>query len=144
MIRSKESSPVGCLPSTDQRPKKILIVDDSDGVRRVVHCALESQMGLHVCGEAVDGLDAIHKARALKPDLIVIDLAMPRMNGAEAAKILKSIMPHVPIVLFTSYGGALSQSLSSNTICCDALISKPDGMSELVPCIRFLLQVASD
>jgi DNA-binding NarL/FixJ family response regulator len=99
-------------------------------------------MALQVCGEAVVGVDANQKARALKPDLIVIDLAMPRMNDAEAAKVLRGMMPQVRIVLFATYGEALSRWLRSHTICCDALISKPDGTSELVPCIRSLLRVA--
>jgi DNA-binding NarL/FixJ family response regulator len=64
---------------------------------------LESQLDLEVCGKAVDGIDAIEKARALKPDLVVLDLAMPRMNGLEAASQLKAMMPQLPIVLFTIY-----------------------------------------
>jgi Response regulator receiver domain len=59
--------------------KHILIVDDSDTFRKITRLFLESQLDLEVCGEAVDGMDAIEKARALKPDLVVLDLAMPRM-----------------------------------------------------------------
>jgi CheY-like chemotaxis protein len=70
-------------------PKSILVVDDSDTVRKLTRLFLESQIELEVCGEAVDGVDAIEKAKELKPDLIVLDLAMPRMNGVEAASALK-------------------------------------------------------
>jgi DNA-binding NarL/FixJ family response regulator len=62
-------------------PKSILIVDDSAAVRTTARCFLQNQLGLEVCGEAVDGLDALEKARHLKPDLIILDLSMPRMNG---------------------------------------------------------------
>jgi two-component system chemotaxis response regulator CheB len=73
--------------------KQILVVDNSDTCRKVTRLFLESQLGLEVCGEAVDGVDAIEKARALKPDLVVLDLAMPRMNGVEAASELRAMMP---------------------------------------------------
>jgi hypothetical protein len=56
-------------------------------------------LGLEVCGEAVDGVDTIEKARALNPDLVVIDLAMPRMDGVEATSELRAMMPRAPIVL---------------------------------------------
>jgi len=54
-----------------------------------------------VRGEAVDGYDAIEKARVLKPDLIVLDVSMPRMNGSEAAPRWKKMLPHTPMILFT-------------------------------------------
>lgn len=76
--------------------KKILIVDDSEAVRAAVRFRLESQDGLQVCGEAVDGTDAIEKTKLLQPDLILLDLNMPRMNGAAAASILKKLHPPSP------------------------------------------------
>jgi DNA-binding NarL/FixJ family response regulator len=122
-------------------PKSILIVDDSDTVRKVTRLFLESQIDLNVCGEAVDGVDAIEKAKALKPDLILLDLAMPRMNGVEAASVLKGMMPRVPIVIFTLYKESLGNALTS-TIGIDALLSKPEGGWKLVDCVRSLLQAA--
>jgi DNA-binding NarL/FixJ family response regulator len=56
-----------------------------------------------VRGEAVDGVEAIEKASKLQPDLVLLDLAMPRLNGAEAASVIRSAMPRVPILLFTMY-----------------------------------------
>ena len=122
-------------------PKSILIVDDSDTVRRVTRLFLESQLGLEVCGEAVDGVDAIEKAKELKPDLILLDLAMPRLNGVEAAMVLKAMMPRVPIVIFTLYKESLGNALTS-AIGIDAVLSKPDGGWKLVDCVRGLLQAA--
>jgi len=60
-------------PSADSRPNKVLIVDDSSVVRRVVRSVLEKETQFQVCGEAIDGVDAIEKAKALKPDLIVLE-----------------------------------------------------------------------
>ena len=118
------------------RLKRVLIVDDSGLVRRVVRSVLESQPRLQVCGEAIDGVDAIEKARALKPDLIVLDLAMPRMNGLEAAMVLKRATPQPQIVLFTMYGETLGPSLTSDV---DAVLCKPEGINKLATCVHTLL-----
>jgi DNA-binding NarL/FixJ family response regulator len=85
-------------------PKCILIVDDHEHIRKLVRAFLESEAAFEVCGEAVDGFDAIQKAQALKPDLIILDLSMPRMGGVEAAQRLKKFLPQTPIVLFTWHG----------------------------------------
>src|SRR6267378_1326406 len=66
---------------------RILVIDDGDWVRNIIGLFLE-HAGFEVCGEAADGVEAIEHAKKLKPDLIVLDLVMPRMNGAEAASIL--------------------------------------------------------
>jgi DNA-binding NarL/FixJ family response regulator len=81
----------------------ILIVDDSEVIRTATRHFLESQPGLQVCGEAVDGLDALEKARRLSPDLIILDLSMPRMNGLQAARELRAMKICAPIILFTMY-----------------------------------------
>lgn len=93
---------------------------------------------MQVCGEAVDGIDAIEKAKKLKPDLILLDLAMPKMNGMEAASILKRILPKARIVLFTLYKEQLGSSLFTK-LGVDAVFSKPDGGWKLIECIRGLL-----
>jgi DNA-binding NarL/FixJ family response regulator len=84
-------------------PFGILIVDDSAAIRGVLRDALQRQKGWQVCGEAENGQDGIEKAELLIPDLIVLDLAMPVMNGLEAARTLSKSLPTVPLVLFTSY-----------------------------------------
>jgi DNA-binding NarL/FixJ family response regulator len=83
--------------------KCVLIVDDSPVIRRVLRGAIETIPDCKVCGEAVDGRDAIQKARDLNPDLIVLDLSMPVMNGLEAARELKRVNPHVPLLMLTSF-----------------------------------------
>jgi DNA-binding NarL/FixJ family response regulator len=81
--------------------KSILIVDDNKLVRKVLRSFVESRTHFEVCGEAVNGLDAIEKTRTLHPDLIVMDLSMPVMNGLAAGTVLKAMVPGVPIVLYT-------------------------------------------
>ena len=119
-------------------PKQILIADDGVTVRQLIRRFLESKTAYQICGEAVDGLDAVEKAKALKPDLILLDLAMPRMNGAEAATVLRDVMPEVPIVLFTMYDESVGKSLISS-LGIKAVLSKPDGMGNLVACVESLL-----
>jgi DNA-binding NarL/FixJ family response regulator len=123
---------------TDTSPKSILLVDDNDVVRKIARLFLETQTDLEICGEAVDGADAIEQAQRLKPDLILLDLAMPNMNGAEAAPIIKRMMPKVPIVLFTLYKEQIGSALFSK-LGIDAVFSKPDGGWKLVECVRSLL-----
>jgi DNA-binding NarL/FixJ family response regulator len=118
--------------------KQILIIDDSLPVRQIIRAFLEKEPSFRVCGEASDGAEGIQKARDLKPDLILLDVAMPNMNGVEAASVLKKSMPGVPIVLFTMYNEALGQSLTS-AIGVDLVLSKPDGMTKLVERVQGLL-----
>src|ERR1700758_2851076 len=90
--------------------KRILVADDNDTSRRVLTRYLAAQRDLDVCGEAVDGEDAIEKAWELKPDLILLDVAMPRTNGIVAASVLKDLLPNVRIVLFTMYIDAIARA----------------------------------
>lgn len=119
--------------------KCILIVDDSAAIRNAVRSFL-IESGFHVCGEAVDGHDAIQKAKDLNPDLIVLDFAMPRMNGIEAAPILKKMLPDTPIVLLTSHSGALQDRCALLTAI-DAVVPKDGGLSVLLRYVETLIQV---
>jgi CheY-like chemotaxis protein len=65
---------------------------------------------LEVCEEAVNGLEAVEKARQCKPDLVILDFSMPVMNGLEAAKIIHAEMPDVPIILFTQHAALINHS----------------------------------
>lgn len=80
-------------------PKRVLIVDDNPRIRKILRTFLEGEAGLKVCGEAVDGRDAIEEAEPLKPEPIILPLALPRMSGLAARSILKKIHPGTPIIL---------------------------------------------
>ena len=81
----------------------VLIVDDHAAIRIAVRDLFESSLGPIVCGEAENGADALLKAEELHPDLIILDLSMPVMNGFEVAKILHDTLPSVPIFLLTAH-----------------------------------------
>src|ERR1700726_1743086 len=132
-----EPRKAAAMPVSGHRTPRILVIDDGDSVRDIIRIFLERE-GFEVCGEAADGVQAIEQAKKLKPDLIVLDLAMPRMNGAEAASVLSATMPKVPIVLLTLYKNVLGTALAS-AVGVKAIIDKTDGMDELVACVRSLL-----
>ena len=80
---------------------RILIADGSEVVRKLLKLLLESHEGWSVCGEAVNGEEAVRKARELKPDVVILDLAMEGLNGLLAAREISGILPSVPILLHT-------------------------------------------
>lgn len=82
---------------------RILIADDHIILRTTLKALLESHAGWEVCGEAADGLEAIEKAAELKPDVIILDLSMPKLDGLQAASQISAAAPNVPILLYTSY-----------------------------------------
>ncbi len=85
---------------------RVFIVDDNPFVRTEIRAQLEAS-GFTVCGEAFDGLDALERAPELSPDLVILDLSMPRMNGLDAARKLHSICPNVPILLNTMHSAVI-------------------------------------
>jgi DNA-binding NarL/FixJ family response regulator len=82
---------------------RILVVDDNPTVRDGLRHLLENHAGWEVCGEAGDGIEAIEKYRQLRPDLLVVDISMPRMNGLDASLELLKLSPKILIMLCTSY-----------------------------------------
>lgn len=121
--------------------RSILIVDDNASVRHFLRSYLESQPGFDVCGEAVDGMDAIEKAGELHPDLIIMDFAMPRMNGLDSAMALRSILPDVPIILFTLHKSAVIKDRARNSGI-SAVLSKSEPIDALFEQIQLLLPPA--
>ena len=114
----------------------ILIVDDNPRMRGFMRRFVETR-GYKVCAEACSGLDAIQCAEGLTPDLVLMDLSMPDMNGAEAAPILKRMMPQVPIIIFTifEFGDAIAKAVGV-----DVVLSKPDGGDQLEAHLKRLLK----
>ena len=108
----------------------ILLADDNFSVRKAVRIYLELS-GFRVCGEAVDGDEVVEKAAALRPDFIVLDLAMSGMNGFDAARALHQLLPKTHLVMFTLYKELVNRPEASD-VGIEAVVSKSDGMSALV------------
>ena len=118
--------------------RKILIVDDDMRFRRFVRELFSPEEGLQIIGEAVDGQEAIRKAQELKPDLALVDITMPRMNGLDVTRRLKKILPELAIIILTihdidEYKKAAIASGAS------AYVVKKTMMAELVPAVRMTL-----
>jgi len=123
-------------------PKTVLIVDDNAVVRQALCRVFTSETEFDVCGEAENGQDAIERARALHPDLIVMDLSMPVMNGIDATRALKALMPMVPVIIFSQYDGALSEK-EARSAGISALVSKSEHVCVLIDKARALLYPAA-
>ena len=118
--------------------KRILIVDDNDVARNLLIEAIASRADWQVCGAAIDGKDAIQKAATLKPDLIVMDMAMPVMDGLQAAKEILKTLPALPIILNTMHTGE-QVSIAAQSMGIRKVISKTAGPGELEAAIDKLL-----
>jgi two-component system, chemotaxis family, chemotaxis protein CheY len=118
--------------------KRVLIVDDHATVRGMIRSRFESE-GFEVC-DAANGAEAVNKAQEVKPDLVILDLAMPVMNGLEAARILKRLAPEVPLLMFTNTGGSgLEQEARSSGI--SAVFSKSDGAEAVLVHVNKILKL---
>lgn len=123
---------------TDKMSARILIADDSEVVREVIRLLLEKCADVEICGEASNGREAIEKAMVLQPDVIILDVAMPEMNGIEAASVLKKRLPGAKTIVFTMYGEYVQTVAGAAGV--DVLVAKADGMSPLVDAINGIVK----
>src|SRR5207244_12326171 len=97
----RTAPPQSSRPSTASAPLRILVADDHEVMRLVVRNLLEARPGRSICAEASNEKEAIEKTLESRPDIIVLDIAMPVMNGLEAAVRVAETAPQVPIILFS-------------------------------------------
>jgi DNA-binding NarL/FixJ family response regulator len=83
------------------RRVRVLIADDHPVIRRMVRSVLQVHPNFEVCGEAMDGAQAVEEAKKVKPDVLVLNVTMPVMNGFEAAREIKAILPNSAIVILS-------------------------------------------
>jgi DNA-binding NarL/FixJ family response regulator len=82
---------------------RIVLADDHEIVRKGIRSLLDGQFSWEVCGEAENGREAVNKVKELQPDLVVLDLSMPVMNGIEAAREIRQIAPKIKIIIFSMH-----------------------------------------
>jgi DNA-binding NarL/FixJ family response regulator len=118
---------------------RILIADDHDIVRRGMKPLIESEWGWEICGEACDGREAVALAEKLKPDLVVLDVTMPKLNGIDATRQIKRVLPDTEIMVFT---GSESEALVHELFAAGArgCVLKSEAAAHLIPAIKALCE----
>jgi DNA-binding NarL/FixJ family response regulator len=130
-------------PGDPSKPtaRRILIVDDAEDIRMLLRMKLARHDMLDVVGEAVDGMDAVDQARELQPHLVLLDMAMPRMDGLQALPLIRAAVPDVRVIVLSGFNqGTLEQeALAAGA---DRYIVKGGSMRELLEIIETVLRVA--
>ena len=129
-----------CSPRSQRM--NVLIVDDNPAVRRALRALFESDTAFDVCGEAENGREGLEKAIQLRPDLVVIDLSMPVMNGLDASRALNLQVPGISIILFSGFSDVLTAQ-EAHSVAIAALVSKSEPTSLLEVAHEVLRQNAA-
>jgi DNA-binding NarL/FixJ family response regulator len=118
---------------------RVLVVDDYEPWRRFVHSTLQKASELRVIGEASDGLEAIQKAEGTQPDLILLDIGLPKLNGIEAASRIRGLVPFSKIIFVsdTRSPDIMSVALRAGG---SGYVVKSNGATELLPAIAAVLE----
>jgi DNA-binding NarL/FixJ family response regulator len=117
---------------------RILIADDYEAARRAIRRLLEQRPGWEVCGEAADGLGVVLKTAELRPDLIILDLALGVIDGLTAAREISRTMPRLPIVLCTVFATDVLEQVSQK-FGIRAVVDKSNAGTQLVGVVEEVL-----
>lgn len=117
---------------------RILVADDCERVRHQMRELLESRQGWTVCHESADGRDAVEKAIALAPDVVLLDVRMPRLNGWEAARFIHENLPACAILIVTDYPSNLMAAAASQAGV-RGYIVKSDAARDLIAAIEAIV-----
>jgi DNA-binding NarL/FixJ family response regulator len=114
---------------------RILLADDHDIIRRGVRPLIESEWGWEICGETGDGLEAVALAEKLKPDVVVLDVAMPGLNGVDVTRRILQVLPETGVLAFT---GTESEALVRELFAAGAhgCVLKSEAGEHLIPAIK--------
>ena len=128
--------------SANRITKSVLIVDDNAFVCEALCELFQREADFEVCGRAENGKEAIEKARELHPDLIVLDFSMPVMNGFDAARVLKRMMPSIVLIMYSAFGDRLVKH-QAQLIGIAEVVSKSENASALIETARNLVSQAA-
>ena len=112
---------------------KILIVDDHEALRAGVRAVLESR-GFEVCGEAADGQEALARAQQLRPDLVILDITMPVLDGFSAAREIHKRLPGVGILLLSMHESASMVNVAKSSGA-RGYVAKSEGIARLLKAV---------
>jgi DNA-binding NarL/FixJ family response regulator len=124
----------------EKRPSlRVLIADDHESVRKGVCVILGTRGDIEVCGEASNGREAIDKAKELQPDLIILDITMPVLSGIDAAEVIRTALPHVPI-LFLSMHQSRQIVAEAKRIVVQGYVRKSEAATTLLNAVDAVLR----
>lgn len=118
---------------------QILVVDDYEPFRRFLHSKLHSRPELQIVREATDGLQAVQQARQLQPDLILLDIGLPTLNGIEAARRIREVSPSSKILFVSENRSPDIAEAALSTGACGYVV-KSDAAGDLLPAVKAVLE----
>jgi DNA-binding NarL/FixJ family response regulator len=116
---------------------RVLIADDNAMIRRQIRSILELDGQIQVCAEAINGVEAVEKAQKYGPDVCVIDVVMPVMDGLRATRKIKALMPGVRVLIF-AFDSSRQLEWESKQAGADAILPKAEGSSRLAAVVQAL------
>jgi two-component system, NarL family, nitrate/nitrite response regulator NarL len=120
-------------------PVRILIADDHEIVRKGVSSLLQSRENFEICGEAANGEEAVQQARQLDPDLVVLDVTMPVLDGISAAKLIRKLLPSTPILILSTHEGR-EMVRAAKQAGAQAFVTKSEVSSVLLKAVDAVLE----
>jgi two-component system, NarL family, nitrate/nitrite response regulator NarL len=122
---------------------RVLIADDHEIIRKSISSILQSRADIQICGEATNGEEAVSKTQLLKPDLLILDISLPDSSGWEVATAIKKLLPEVPILLLSAYGGEqLSEEAMRRGF--QGFVSKNDAAKTLLGAVDAIVHLKQD
>ena len=120
-------------------PSRVLVVEDYEGFRRFIRLELQQRVEFQVIGEVCDGLEAVEKAQTLQPDLILLDIGLPKLNGLEAGRRIRELSPNSKILFVSQepYSDVVGEALSLGA---SGYVLKSRAQNDLRPAIEAVLR----
>jgi two-component system, chemotaxis family, chemotaxis protein CheY len=123
----------------DQRADdvRIVVIDDTSDIRLLL-CTVLNRNGMQVVGEAADGRAGVDLVRAERPDVVLLDLAMPIMDGVEALPLIRQLVPDARIIVFSAFAGAITEQVLRSGA--DGFLEKGTPLKSIVACVEELVR----